>query len=96
MRLLSGPVGGGCAMTSREVYDRVGGFVQQRGKVFYQEDAAYIRRIERHGYAAAYSATYAYTTPGGEYYGELVGAKAETGESTVVRTSAAKPLSGHW
>ncbi len=37
-KLLKGPVGGGCTMTSRELHDRVGGFRQMPGQVFFLED----------------------------------------------------------
>ena len=52
MRLLEGPAGGGCAMTSRELNDRVGGFRQHAKEVFWQEDAAYIEDIKRLGLRA--------------------------------------------
>ena len=45
VRLLRGPAGGGCAMTTRELIDRVGGFRKKKGKVFWLEDQAYIEDI---------------------------------------------------
>ena len=77
VKLLTGPVGGACAMTSREVYNRVGGFCQQPGKVFFQEDAAYIDRVERHGYTAVVLRDLRVHHTGGAYYGGVVPAKAE-------------------
>src|SRR5262249_55810904 len=53
VRILDGPTGGACAMTSREVYDRVGGFPSHRRKTFFLEDAEYIARIQRAGYRKA-------------------------------------------
>jgi GT2 family glycosyltransferase len=47
--LLLGPTGGGCAMTSREVYDLVGGFPA----VFFGGDAHFVAAVERAGYRAA-------------------------------------------
>jgi len=47
---LEGPTGGGCSMTSREVYDRVGGFRQHRKLVFWHEAASYVRDVRRAGY----------------------------------------------
>src|SRR5207249_1721990 len=38
VRLLEGPAGGGCAITSRELADRVGGFRERPGEVFWLED----------------------------------------------------------
>jgi GT2 family glycosyltransferase len=53
IRLFDGPTGGACAMTSRPVYESVGGFPQHKRKAFFLEDAAYIERIERVGYRKA-------------------------------------------
>jgi GT2 family glycosyltransferase len=53
IRLLSGPAGGGCAMTSRDVADRVGGFPERPGRVFWQEEWEYIRALERIGLESA-------------------------------------------
>jgi GT2 family glycosyltransferase len=66
--LLRGPIGGGCAMTSRELHDRVGGFKQQRKRVFFLEDEAYIRDIERLGFQAAYLRDVEVLHAGGSYY----------------------------
>jgi GT2 family glycosyltransferase len=52
-RLLDGPTGGWCAITSRELYDRVGGMPQQTRRSYFLEDAAYIDRIRKHGYGRA-------------------------------------------
>lgn len=53
IRLLNGPTGGACAMTSRAVYESVGGFPCYPKKSFYLEDAAYIARIEEAGFRKA-------------------------------------------
>jgi GT2 family glycosyltransferase len=68
VRLLYGPTGGGCAMTSREVYDLAGGFPQDKKHTFYLEDAAYIKRIEKLGYRAAVLRDLLVTHAGGPYY----------------------------
>lgn len=68
VQLLDGPTGGGCAMTSRELYDLVGGFPQQKGKTFFLEDAAYIDRIAGHGYGAAVLRDLRVLHAGGPYY----------------------------
>jgi GT2 family glycosyltransferase len=47
---LEGPTGGGCSMTSREIYDRVGGFRQHRKLVFWHEAATYVRDVRKLGY----------------------------------------------
>ena len=68
INLLSGPTGGGCAMTSRELYDRVGGFRQQPRQVFFQEEAAYIEDIQGLGYEPAILADLRVHHTGGAYY----------------------------
>ena len=51
MRLLTGPAGGGCAMTSRELNHRVGGFQERPDEIFWLEDGAYIEDIKSSGSA---------------------------------------------
>jgi GT2 family glycosyltransferase len=68
VKLKRGPVGGGCALTSRELMERVGGFRQQENEVFWLEDAAYIEDIARLGYEAAYLEDVQLTHAGGAYY----------------------------
>ena len=65
-----GFTGGGCAMTPREVYDRVGGFRQQRKQVFWLEDAAYIEDLRAIGYRAAILADLKVVHHGGPYYAQ--------------------------
>jgi GT2 family glycosyltransferase len=67
VRIFDGPTGGACAMTSRAIYDEAGGFPQEPGKAFFQEDAGYIRRIERLGYRRAVLADLRVRHDGGEY-----------------------------
>jgi GT2 family glycosyltransferase len=52
VRLLEGPTGGGCAMTDRELSDRVGGFSEHPER-FFQEESEYIGKIAEVGYRAA-------------------------------------------
>jgi GT2 family glycosyltransferase len=68
VRLRKGPTGGGCAMTSRELHDRVGGFKEQAGSVFWLEDHAYIDEIQKLGYEAAYLEDLYVHHTGGPYY----------------------------
>jgi rhamnopyranosyl-N-acetylglucosaminyl-diphospho-decaprenol beta-1,3/1,4-galactofuranosyltransferase len=68
VRLLHGPAGGGCAMTSRELNERVGGFRQDKKKVFWLEDQAYIQDIIRFGYGAAVLADLKVHHTGGPHY----------------------------
>ena len=68
VRLLRGPAGGGCAITSRELNLRVGGFREQKNQVFWLEDAAYIEDIQRLGLSAAVLADLRVHHTGGPYY----------------------------
>ena len=68
--LLKGPTGGGCAMTSRELNQRVGGFRQDAKHIFWLEDAAYIADIEKLGYEAAFLKDLSVHHAGGAYYAE--------------------------
>jgi GT2 family glycosyltransferase len=52
VRLLEGPTGGGCAMTDRELSDRVGGF-PEHSEIFFHEEGEYIGKIAELGYRAA-------------------------------------------
>jgi GT2 family glycosyltransferase len=75
--LLTGPVGGGCAMTSRELNHRVGGFRQDPKRVFWLEDEAYIRDIGKLGFEAAYLKDLEVLHAGGSYYAPESAAKHE-------------------
>ena len=70
--LLKGPTGGGCAMTARELNERVGGFKQAKKHVFWLEDAAYVADIEKLGYEAAFLKDLSVHHAGGPYYAEEV------------------------
>jgi GT2 family glycosyltransferase len=68
VRILRGPAGGGCAMTSRELNERVGGFRQDRKQVFWLEDEAYIADIGRLGFGSAVLADLRVHHTGGPHY----------------------------
>lgn len=68
VRLLEGPAGGGCAITSRELNERVGGFRQDKKQVFWLEDQAYIADISRLGFRAAVLADLRVHHTGGPFY----------------------------
>jgi GT2 family glycosyltransferase len=76
VKLLDGPTGGGCAITSRELYDRVGGFRQDK-RVFFLEDQAYISDIEKLGFRKAILADLQVLHAGGPYYAESPPEKIE-------------------
>lgn len=68
VKLLTGPAGGTCAMTSRDIYDRVGGFRQNTKYMFWQEEPAYIEDITRLGYGATVLADLKMHHTGGAHY----------------------------
>jgi GT2 family glycosyltransferase len=75
LRILEGPTGGGCAMTSREVYNRVGGFRQHKKLVFWHEAATYARDVQKLGYRTAYLEDLKVWHAGSPYYSEPSAAK---------------------
>jgi GT2 family glycosyltransferase len=77
VRLLRGPAGGGCAMTSRELNERAGGFRENPKEIFWLEDAQYIKDIEQLGYTSAVLADVRVHHTGGPYYSSIPKAKAE-------------------
>lgn len=74
--ILEGPTGGGCTMTSRELYERAGGFRTHRNLVFWHEDAAYVRDIHRLGYRSAVLEGLKVWHAGSPYYSKVSPAKA--------------------
>ena len=73
--ILEGPTGGGCTMTSRALYDRIGGFRQNPKLVFWHEDAAYVRDVHRLGYGSAMLEDLRVWHAGSPYYSEPSRAK---------------------
>ena len=68
LAILEGPTGGSCTMTSRELYERVGGFRQSSKFVYWREDAAYVKGLRRLGYRAAVLESLSVWHAGGLYY----------------------------
>jgi GT2 family glycosyltransferase len=68
VRLLKGPTGGGCAITSRELNERAGGFRQHTKEIFWLEDEAYIQDVQRLGYRPAVLADLRVHHTGGPHY----------------------------
>jgi GT2 family glycosyltransferase len=56
VRILAGSVGGACTMTSRELYERVGGFREHRKHAYWRPDIPYQRAIRKLGYDSAFLA----------------------------------------
>lgn len=91
VRILEGPTGGGCAMTYREIYDRVGGFRQHNKLVFWHEAGAYVRDLRKHGYRTAYLEDLKVWHAGSPYYSDPSPAKLEFHERRA-RAAARKDL----
>jgi GT2 family glycosyltransferase len=77
VRLLTGPAGGGCAMTSRELNERVGGFREDPKQVFWLEDEAYIGDIAKLGFRPAVMADLRVHHTGGPHYTKASKEKVE-------------------
>jgi GT2 family glycosyltransferase len=75
--ILEGPTGGSCTMTSRELYDRVGGFGEKPGAIYWREDARYVRKIHRLGYRSAVLEGLTIWHAGGPHYAPMAPAKSE-------------------
>lgn len=76
VRVWYGPTGGYCAMTSRELYEQVGGFCRDR-RIFFLEDEGYIQKIERAGYRAATLPDLEVLHASGPHYSEAPPEKVE-------------------
>jgi GT2 family glycosyltransferase len=75
--ILEGPTGSGVAITSRDVYERVGGFRRHKKLVFWHEAAAYVRDVRRLGYRTAILEDLKVWHAGSPYYSEPSRAKLE-------------------
>jgi GT2 family glycosyltransferase len=98
VKLLHGPAGGGCAITSRELNKRVGGFRQDKKQVFWLEDQAYIADLEQIGFRAAVLADLRVHHTGGPHYTKTPKEKAEywmRWERRLARRAAVKRLLVH-
>ena len=62
-------------MTSRELYERVGGFGQEPTSVYWREDARYVRKIHRLGYQSAVLEDLRVWHAGSPYYSKTAPAK---------------------
>jgi GT2 family glycosyltransferase len=87
VRILEGPTPGGCAMTSREVYERVGGFRQHKKLVFWHETETYVRDVRKAGYRTAILEDLKVWHAGSPYYSKPSDAKVAF-HAHRIRTSA--------
>jgi GT2 family glycosyltransferase len=70
VRLLEGPTGGWCSMTSRELHDRVGGYSENKKSVFWLADEDYIHKLQKLGYRRAILEDVKVFHASGPYYSE--------------------------
>ena len=75
--ILEGPTGGSCTMTSRALYEHVGGFEQNTKHIYWREDAAYVQKIHRIGYRSAILEQLRVSHAGSPYYSSASPAKLE-------------------
>jgi GT2 family glycosyltransferase len=54
VRILRGSVGGACTIVSRELYDRVGGFTQNRKYAYWRPEIPFQRKLRALGYESAF------------------------------------------
>jgi GT2 family glycosyltransferase len=66
---VGGPVGGWCSLTSRELYDRVGGLEEQK-EAFWLEDGVFLERLTGLGYGCACLEDLHVVHASGPYYAE--------------------------
>ncbi len=77
VRILEGSVGPACTMTSRELYERAGGFRQHRKFVYWRPDVPYQRAIRKLGYGSAFLVDLEVRHAGGPQHSELPRPKLE-------------------
>jgi GT2 family glycosyltransferase len=65
---VGGPIGGGCAITSREIYERTGGFGRRRRLVYWSSDTSFMHKLDALGLRGAYLNDLEVVHAGGSYY----------------------------
>jgi GT2 family glycosyltransferase len=53
LRILKGPTGGWCTITSRRIYDEVGGLPTRSRRTYFSTDTIYVHSLREHGYEVA-------------------------------------------
>ena len=90
--ILEGPTGGGCTMTSREVYDRVGGFREHPTLVYWREDGDYAARVRKAGFRCAILEGLEVVHHGGPHYSPPSPAKVRLHELEHRRRARRDPV----
>ena len=79
-------------MTSREVFDRVGGFREHPSLVYWREDADYARRVRKHGFRCAILEGLEVVHHGGPHYSPPTPAKVRLHELEHLRRARRDPI----
>ncbi len=90
--VLEGPTGGGCTITSREVYDRVGGFREHPKLVYWREDGDYATRVRKAGFRCAILEGLEVLHHGGPHYSPPSPAKVRLHELEHLRKGRRDPV----
>jgi GT2 family glycosyltransferase len=88
VRIMDGPTGGWCAMSSREAHDRVGGYPTKR-RTYWLADAAYVKKLDEAGLGHAILEDLKVFHANGPYYSEVFAEKSDYWKS-FRRTQAQK------
>lgn len=70
--ILEGPTGGYCTITTRELYDKTGGFGQEKSLVFWGEEQPFVEKLAALGYGHAVLADLEVHHASGPFYSEVV------------------------
>jgi GT2 family glycosyltransferase len=77
VRILDGSPGGACTMTSRELYERVGGYREHGRLPYWRPEIPYEKAMRKLGYRSALLAELEVRHAGGGHYSEIPQAKVD-------------------
>jgi GT2 family glycosyltransferase len=77
IEILEGTPGGACTMTSRELYDRVGGYREHRRHPYWRPEIPYEKAMRKLGYTSGLLAGLEVRHAGGRHYSEIPQAKLD-------------------
>jgi GT2 family glycosyltransferase len=92
VRILEGPVGGGCALTSRAVFDHVGGFREHRKYAYWHAVASFVTAVRKHGYRTAWLQELEVWHAGGPHYADPPQPKREFHHRNLARRARRNAL----
>jgi len=77
IRILDGSPGGACTMTSRELYERIGGYREHRRHPYWRPEVPYEKAMRKLGYTSGLLAELEVRHAGGVYFSEVPRAKVD-------------------